>query len=136
MSVSAELQTLIYNTLIADAAVQGLISDRVYDGQPDAANYPCVTFGPSDTVPENLAGVDASTEVIQLDVWDRSNGRLRPCKEIMNAVRDALHLADLILSVNALVHIEVTGQRVFRDSDGLTAHGIVTVSAELEGADG
>lgn len=136
MSISVELQTLIYQTLIADTVVQGLIGDRVSDGQPQDSSYPCVTFGPSDTVPTYLEGVDACTEVIQLDVWTRSNGRLGPCKEIMDAVRNALHLADLSLSVNALVRIEITGQRVFRDSDGLTAHGVITVSADLERVDG
>lgn len=136
MSPSLELQTLIRETLIANPEVQQLIGDRIYDGQPIADDFPYVTFGPSDVDPTYLEGVDACTEAVQLDIWDRSNGRLGPCKEIMNAIRAALHLADLSLSVNALVRIEIVGQRVFRDSDGLTAHGVVTVSADLEVADG
>jgi hypothetical protein len=132
MSVSVELQTLIYNTLIADAGVSALVDGRVYDGRPKGGKYPCITFGPADTIPEDLEGIEASTETVQLDVWSQDGGRLSPCKEIVAAVKDALHLADLSLAVNALVQIRVNGMRVFQDKDGITAHGVITIEADLE----
>lgn len=132
MSVSAELQQLIYDTLVADAAVGSLIGDRIYDGAPSGREFPCITFGPTDSVPDYMECITARTETVQLDVWSRDQGRMRPCKEIMDAVKDALHLVDIELAVNALVVIRVVGQRVFMDRDGITAHGVVTVSAELE----
>jgi hypothetical protein len=69
---------------------------------------------------------------VQLDVWSRDQGRMRPCKEICDAVKDALHLADLSLSVNALIRIRIDGMRVFLDADGVTAHGVISVEADLE----
>ncbi|MGB1215873.1 MAG: DUF3168 domain-containing protein [Pikeienuella sp.] len=136
MSVSTELQRLIYDTLVADADVGALIGDRIYDGSPSDREFPCITFGPHDSVPEYLDCLDARTETVQLDVWSRDQGRMRPCKEIMDAARDALHLADLDLTVNALIVIRVEGMRCFVDSDGVTAHGILTVEADVEQSDG
>ncbi len=132
MSVSAELQKLIYDTLVADAAVGALVGDRIYDGSPSDSEFPCITFGPSDSVPDDMECVNARTESIQLDVWARSQGRMRPCREIMDAVRDALHLADLSLTTNSLVLIRVDGMRLFMDADGITAHGVITVEADVE----
>ncbi|AVO36600.1 DUF3168 domain-containing protein [Pukyongiella litopenaei] len=134
MSVSAELQKAIYDTLVADAGVAALIGDRIYDGRPETSAFPCITFGPSDSDPEDMECVNARTETVQLDVWARDQGRMRPGKEIMDAVRDALHLADLSLTVNALVLIRVEGMRLFMDTDGVTAHGVITVQADVEQA--
>ncbi len=132
MSVSREFQEAIYNRLISDAAVGALIGNRVYDDSPANREFPCITFGPTDVVPNDMECITARTETIQLDVWSRDHGRKWPCKEIMDAVKGALHLVDIELAVNALVVIRVVGQRVFMDRDGITAHGVVTVSAELE----
>jgi hypothetical protein len=134
MSVSAELQRAIYDTLIGDAALSALIGDRVYDGRPQESNFPCVTFGPSDSRADDMECIDGRSETIQLDVWSRDQGKMRPCKEIMDAARDALHFADITLSVNALVLIRVEGMRLFVDGDGITAHGVLTVEADLERA--
>lgn len=132
MSVSAELQKAIYDALVADAGVGALVGDRIYDGAPTGAQFPYITFGPADSVGEDLQCITARTESVQLDVWSRDQGRMHPCKAICDAVKDALHLANLSLTVNALVLIRVDGVRVFLDRDGITAHGVVTVEAELE----
>ena len=132
MSASVELQTLIYDTLLADTQVAALVGDRVYDGPPASRTYPCITFGPMDYVPEDMTCILGRLEAIQIDVWSRENGRLWPCKQICDAVKNALHEADLSLAVNALVRIEVTGVLVFADADGVTAHGVVSIEADLE----
>lgn len=136
MSVSFELQKAIYDALVADAAVGALVADRIFDGAPAQHQFPCITFGPMDNFNDDLVGVDARTETVQLDVWSRDQGRMRPCKEICDAVKDALHLADLSLVQHALIRIRIEGIRVFRDADGVTAHGVVTVLADLEEIDG
>lgn len=132
MSISRELQKLIFDTLLADTAVSDLVGGRVYDGAPSDQEYPCITFGPTDSFNDDLQCVDARTETVQLDIWSRDQGRMGPCKDICDAVKNALHLADLALATHALVRIRTDGIRVFRDSDGITAHGIVTVEADLE----
>jgi hypothetical protein len=136
MSVSRELQKAIFDALVADAGVGALVGDRIYDGMPSDGQYPCISFGPSDNVPEDLECVAASTEAVQLDVWSRDQGRLGPCKDIVGAVKTALHLADITLTQHALIRIRTDSIRVFRDADGITAHGVVTVEADLEEING
>ena len=132
MSVSAELQKAIYDALVADVAVGELVGDRIYDGAPANRQFPYISFGPTDSVQDDMDCITARTETVQLDVWSRDQGRMRPCKEICDAVKDALHLADLSLTVNALVLIRIDGMRIFLDRDGKTAHGVLTVEADLE----
>lgn len=132
MSASCELQKVIHEALVADAAVGDLIGDRIYDDVPEDRTFPYISFGPTDSRFEDLTCITARTETVQLDVWCRDNARLRPCKEVCDAVKNALHLADLSLTVNALVQVRVEGMRVFMDRDGLTAHGVITVEADLE----
>ena len=132
MSISDELQALVYQTLVTDAGVGALVGDRIYDGMPSGRGYPCITFGPSDTLEDDSEGIDGRIETLQLDCWSRDQGRLSPCKKICDAVKAALHKAELELSVNALILIRIDGMRVFRDADGTTAHGVVTVVADLE----
>ncbi|MFY0619321.1 DUF3168 domain-containing protein [Shimia sp.] len=136
MSISVALQTAVFEALSNDAAVQSLVGDQIHDGVPAKARFPRVTFGPTDTQHEDLVEIAARTETLQLDVWSRDKGRLRECKVICDAVRSALHLADLSLTEGALVLVQVESLRVFQDPDGKTAHGVVTVRAELEEAGG
>lgn len=136
MSVSRELQKAIFDALVADAGVTALVGNRIYDGMPSDGQYPCVTFGPTDSFNDDLTCVDARTETVQLDVWSRDQGRMGPCKDICDAVKGALHLADITLTQHALIRIRTGGIRVFRDADGITAHGVVTVEADLEEING
>lgn len=129
----SELQKLIYETLILDASVSGLIGDRVYDRMPKSGSYPCVTFGPSDVTPDEVDGINSEEITIQLDVWSQDNGRLRPCKVIVGAIKNVLHNAPLSLPTPyALVEIWVEHAQVMLDPDGATAHGIMTVIAMIE----
>lgn len=134
MSVSRELQTAIFDALVADADVGAIVDDRIHDGHVEGLTYPCVTFGPSDSVEDDRECITGSIETVQIDCWTRSSGRLGPCKDLVDAVKAALHKADIELDVNALVQITVSGKRVFRDPDGITAHGVLTVEAILEEA--
>lgn len=132
MSVSRELQAAIFDALVADAGVGALVGDRIYDGAPSDRQYPCVTFGPTSSFNDDLTCVDARTETVQLDVWSRDQGRMGPCKDICDAIKAALHLAGLSLIEHALIRIRADSIRVLRDSDGVTAHGIVMIEADLE----
>lgn len=134
MSASAELQKVIYEALIADAALGTKIGSRVYDRMPEGGSYPCCTFGPVSEIEDGAECISAVEYSVQLDVWSRDNGRLRPCKEIVDAVRKVLHDADLTMAdPYALSFIRVSSTRVFLDRDAITAHGVLTVEAAVEG---
>jgi hypothetical protein len=132
VSASRELQTLIFNRLVEDAAVHALIGDRIYDGPAVDAVFPYVSFGPSYGVPNDLDCVTGRVETIQLDIWCRDHGRLGPCRDITDVVKTSLHQLDGSLAINALGLVEVTAVRVFMDQDNITAHGVVTIEAEIE----
>lgn len=132
MSPSEDLQTAVYQALVADADLASLVQGRIYDGVPPDARFPYLSFGPEDSSRDDFEGIEAKRYALQVDVWSRDQGRLRPCKKICDAVDAALHNADLDLTGNAAVLVQIDGMRVFRDPDGVTSHGVVTVIIEME----
>lgn len=133
MSGSRALQKAVVTALRADATVAGLVGARVYDMPPAAAVYPFVSLGPSSSVPADDECIDAREESLQIDIWDRSNGLMHPCRAITDAVYAALHEISLTLDdPYANVETNVTTAQVFMDPDGLTAHGVVQIIAMVE----
>lgn len=130
MNVSEELQRLLFTTLKADAGVSAITS-RVYDNIPTAPVFPYISFGPQDATDAGADCIDGQEITIQLDCWSRAVGFLE-CKNMVDAVRKALHEQELTLTDNALAEIRVFLTRVFRDPDGLTTHGVVQVTASCE----
>ena len=132
--MNAAFQKAIFEALVADAGVGALIGDRIFDRMPSDADYPCVTFGPSDAVTDDADCVPGTEETIQIDVWTRDQGRTSGCKRITRAVYDALHEADLTIDAPwALVETRVAFTRVMLDPDGVTAHGVLSVTGMIEG---
>ena len=130
-SPDLELQGVIVETLKADPDVTALVADRVYDRIPQAPVFPYVNFAGSDETEDDADCIKGSAIFIQIDAWSRKPG-YPEVKKIANAVRNALHDADLVLNTNALVMIEHRQIRVFRDPDGLTSHGVIELQAFVE----
>ncbi len=138
MDASYELQIAIVGALKSDGAVRRLVGDRVYDNVPrDAngkiatANFPYISLGPEQTLPDGYDCQDGSEITIQIDAWSRAVG-FPEVKKIADAVRKVLHDADLALVENALVSIEFESRRVLRDPDGKTSHAVITFRAVVE----
>lgn len=129
---STELQKAVHGALLADPDVIALIAGRVYDRRPRDNEFPCLTYGPSDVVREDLTCISLEEVALQLDCWTRAGGTLHLCRTLVDTVAAALHLAKLDLDAHALARLRVDTVRVFQDSDGLTAHGVVTLVAEIE----
>ncbi len=132
MILGDELQRAVYERLRADAGVIAVVGDRVHDNRPAAAQFPCVTFGPSDAIEDDAECIIGEVETLQLDCWARANGRIGPVKPVVKAVRAALHKRDLALTGGTLVDMRVTMTRAFMDPDGITAHGVVMVEMIVE----
>lgn len=133
MSAASELQKAIHDALVADAAVGALVGDRIYDGVPSNAEFPYVSFGVSQQVTDDMDCIDGEQQYLQIDAWGRSQGRTRICKDIVAAVKGALHQQDLDLANgHALANLQVESIRVFLDSDGITAHGVISLRADVE----
>lgn len=132
-SISA-LQTALYDALVADAGVGALIGDRIYDGRPSDGTFPCITFGPIQALEDDADGITAQELIVQLDLWSRDNGRLGPVRDLMAAVRTALHETALALAdPYAEAGMRVEAMRDLIDADGITAHGIVSLQVFVEG---
>ena len=131
-SPSLDLQKAILDALLANAAVAAIVGARVHDGLTPDAVYPCITFGPTQVMPEDMDCIAGREEVIQIDCWTRDGPRLHPAKALADAVKAALHLAALPMATHALADLRVEGMRVMMDPDGLTGHGVVTLLAYVE----
>jgi hypothetical protein len=132
VSASVELSDLVLAILKADAGVGALVGDRIYDQAPGGAAFPHLTLGPSDYAPRDADCIPGREETLQIDVWHRDGGRLWPCRRTADAVKDALHDRDGELATQALADLRVTLVRVIEDPDGITAHGVVQVTATIE----
>lgn len=132
MSASNELQTLIYQRLVNDVGVQAIVGSRVYDNPTGKNDFPYVSFGPSDVVEDDADCITGRIETIQIDCWSRYQGGFKEVKTLADAVKKALHRYAGTLTVNALVEMTVRSVRYFRDPDGLTSHGVITLQAIVE----
>jgi hypothetical protein len=132
MSVSAAIQKLVFDRLVAHSGVNSLVAGRVYDRPRSRATFPHITFGPSDFVVEDADCIVGRTETLQIDVWSQYEGGGLQAKQIMDAAKSALHDHEATLATGNLIQLRVIAGRVFRDPDGITTHGVLTVEAQVE----
>lgn len=132
MSASNELQTLIFQRLTSDTGVQAIIGNRVYDNPIGKSTFPFISFGSSDVVEDDADCITGRVETIQIDCWSRYAGGFKEVKALADAVKKALHRYSGTLAVNALVAMTVQTIRYFRDPDGVTSHGVITLQAIIE----
>lgn len=132
-AAETELQKLLFATLSGNAgimAVTGGVYDRV-PADPYKTKTAYVSFGPSDVVEDGADCISSGEHTIQLDVWSKAVGQVE-AKRLVFLIYKALHEQELQLTENALAEIRVDFRRVFADPDGLTSHGVVTVTARIE----
>lgn len=131
-SSSWSLQRAIYDVLVADATVLGLLGGpRIFDAVPDNSAFPYLTLGQS-TVTDWSTGSDTGEEHrLALNVWSRAAGR-REAHEIMAALRLALHECELELVGHRLVSLRHESSDVRREADGITVRGAVRFRAVTE----
>lgn len=132
MSVSVSLQTFIRARLLAMPAVTALVGERVFDAPKNPVDYPYVTFGPSDYVPDDIECIDGRIETQQIDIWSKALDGKAEAKRICDAIKGALHDHDAEPAVGALVSLRVTLVRVMDDPQPGIFHGIVDVRAQIE----
>lgn len=135
MSASAELQKLLFTTLTGTSGIMTL-AGGVYDrvpADPYKTKTAYVSFGPSDVVDDSADCIISGEHTFQLDVWSKAVGQVE-AKRLVDLIYGALHEQSLELTENALAEIRVDFRRVFVDPDGLTTHGVVTVTASIEEA--
>jgi hypothetical protein len=136
MSSSAELQKLIFDTLKATPTIMALcggVYDRV-PATPYGTKTAYISFGPADMVDDGADCITSDLHTFQVDVWSKAVGQVE-AKRLVDLVKTALHEQSLELTEAALAEIRVDFRRVFKDSDGLTTHGVASVSARIEASE-
>lgn len=132
MSPVEELAQMVIARLRGDAAVSGLVGQRVYDVAPPTASFPYISIGSDDFQPDDAEGIHGIAVTLNIDAWSRDAGRLGPARRLCGAIYAALHEADAELATYGLAGLTVEAVRAFRDADGITAHGVVTITAAIE----
>ncbi len=131
MSVSAELQKLIFDRLKAVSAVTAFVGARIYDNVPPNAEFPYISFGSHDFVPDDADCIFSGEHTFLLNVWSRKPGRVE-AKQIVDEVRRALRRYDADMGAYGLLEMDIDFADVIMDGDGLTARGRVQIRALIE----
>lgn len=132
MSPSLELQTALVTDLKAQSSITALVGGRVYDNVPERPIFPYVAFGPEDHTNEDAECIRAQTVYFQLDVWSREPSSAE-CRKILDALKRRIEGFQYSITSNAVVgEAQIERERVMRDSDGRTWHGILSVYFDIE----
>lgn len=129
---SIALQTAIFTTLSANAALTGLLGGpRIYDDAPQAAAFPYITFGQSLIRDASTSTEPGDEHVFTIHVWSRAHGR-REAQAILDQVRGLLHDQPLPLTNHRLINLRHEFSDSRRDPDGQTIHGLCRLRAVTE----
>lgn len=140
MDPSLEVITAALTKLRATTAVTAYVGTRIMDvvpQEPPPAS-PYISLGPSDVVSDDADCIDGAVVTFQVDVWSYGYGEdaaFTKVRKVAHEVRKALHGAEIALTENALVMIEHSATRVFREEDTKINHAAITFEAFVEVAD-
>lgn len=127
---SDDISAAVLAHLKADAGVSGMVSG-IFDGPMQGQDYPYITFGAMDVLPDEFECVDGENHTLQIDIWSRLHGKLAEAARIGSAVKLALNGAELDTGDTGFCECRVVSRRVFHEPDGIGAHGIVTVEIQV-----
>lgn len=126
------LQKAIHSELTANAAVIALLGGtKVFDDVPRGADAPYVTFGLTSVRDWGTSDQDGEEHILTLHVWSDATGR-REAREIVGALRTALHDRPLTLDGHRLINMRQEFADTRREPSGEGYHGIVRLRAVTE----
>jgi len=128
-----QLQKAIVQRLKADGQVSGFVQGRIYDDVPadGEVEFPYISIGAVAIRSRQADCFDLVEVTFQLDVWSRASG-MEELSEIAEAVRAALHDADLQLESHLLVYLNHEQTHELYDPDGMTTHAALSFEATIE----
>lgn len=129
VDVLVRLSTDGYTALRDSEALQGKVSDRIYDDVPPNTQYPYVFFGDMEVEPDDTD--DSEDNLIQwtLHVYSQYEGN-KECYEIVDILDDIVRRSGF--ESEGLVNIERTFRDTVPDGDGKTRHGIARYRVRIE----
>jgi sporulation-control protein spo0M len=124
------VQAAIYTVLSTNSYIASLGSPApVFDSVPKDFPVPFVTIGDMTVVDNSTVGIGGCVITLQIHSWDQDLSAIR-LKTMMRKVMECLHNQTLTLSdplsetTFTNVNTRFQSSQVFKDSDGLTLHGV------------
>jgi len=131
MDPSLDFQKAMRSRLVATSAVTALVgASAIMDRNQRPEVFPCVLIGEGQTLAP--LGMSRNRHEIYADVhiWQSEMG-LTGVKAIAQAIREALADGPLSFDAHRLADLYVRDTRYMRDPDGIHAHAVLTLYAQL-----
>lgn len=122
---SGDIQAAIRALLLADPDVKSLVDDRIFDRIENVPEFPYITIGEAQVIPELGEGTDAAESNITIHTWSRFK-TFNPVKNLGKIIIRLLHDGELTISDGIVQSMLLESVRYLRDPDGLTSHGVLT----------
>jgi hypothetical protein len=125
------LRQAVVAALRADAGLQALIGQRVYDHIPEREQFPYVSLR------DQVRAYDTTTErgkehTLQLNAWSRAEGS-KEAELVLHGLERVLRdLSPRALTDHTLINLDVEMATVVRDEGGQTYFGYVRARAVTE----
>lgn len=130
---SLPLQLAIVAKLKGAGAITSLVATRIYDVAPTAPQFPYITLGDDQVLPDKADCIDGTEVFLQIDAWSRAPG-YPEAKRIAAAVVAALDDQVLTVTGYTVIVFELQTVNYLRDPDGQTRHAALTFHALLQAA--
>lgn len=128
---SYELQAALVPQIKGSSAVAAFVGNRIYDEVPKNAEFPYVSLGPVQVIPDRADCIDGTEVFVTLDIWSRKKGEPEH-KLIGNAIITALDDATIAMPNFRSVSFLLESVNYLRDPDGLTNHGSLTFKGLID----
>lgn len=130
---SLELQAAIVGKLKADAGVQAVVGQRVYDEVPPNPTFPYISIGDNQVLPDKADCIDGTEIFWQLDGWARDQ-TFPMVKSISKAVVAALDDQEITVTGYAVIVCEINTINYLHDPDGITRHAAINFRFLIQAA--
>ena len=131
-AMSSALQASVYNALMSDAGLDGLVTGAIYDALPTGALPSLyVTLGPEKVVDFSDQTGHGARHEFTVSIVSESAG-FAAAKQVAGAVCDALVDADLSLSRGRLIALNFRSAKAARIDSGSARQIVLTFRAFVQ----
>jgi hypothetical protein len=120
---SLELQAALVAAM--KGHIGSAVGSRIYDDVPEEPQYPYVSLGPCQVLPDKAGCIDGAEVFPQIDVWSHAVG-FGEAKTIVKGILAVLDDAPLALNGFDTVIFQLQSINYLQDPDGLTRHAALT----------
>ena len=130
---SLELQAAIVSKLKNDPGVTAVVGQRIYDEVPANPQFPYISLGDNQVLPDKAECIDGTEIFWQLDGWARDE-TFPVCKKISKAVVAAMDDQELLVTGYATIVCEINTINYLHDPDGITRHVAISFRFLIQAA--